>query len=133
MKKILLVTALLTMSLFADFKSIGVEEFKKLQKEGTPVLDIRTAFEWQEVGFIDGSHKATFFSEQGQPLLADFFYTLGTLVKDKSEPFIIYCAHASRTKVLGDGLVAMGFENVYELKGGIENGWIKAGERVIKD
>ena len=133
MKKLLLVTALLTMSLWADFKSIGVEEFKKLQKEGTPVLDIRTQSEWKDFGMIEGAHKATFFSEQGQPLLADFFYTLGTLVKDKNEPFIIYCAHASRTDVLGQGLVQMGFENVYELKDGIENGWIKAGEKVVKE
>jgi len=26
----------------------------------------------------------------------------------------------------------MGFENVYELKGGIENGWLKAGKSVVK-
>ena len=133
MNKILIVTALLTMSLFAEFKSVEATEFKKLQKDGVPVLDIRTEYEWKEFGVIDGSHKATFFSEQGQPMLADFFYTLGTLVKDKSEPFIIYCAHASRTEVLGEGLVGMGFTNVYELKGGIENGWIKKGEKVIKE
>ncbi|CAA6807307.1 MAG: Rhodanese family protein [uncultured Sulfurovum sp.] len=133
MRKILLATVLLSMSLFAEFKSIGVDEFKKFQKEGVPVLDIRTEFEWKDIGLIEGSHKATFFSEQGQPLLAEFFFTLGTLVKDKSEPFIIYCAHASRTKVLGEGLIAMGFENVYELKDGIELGWIKKGEKVIKD
>lgn len=132
MKKILLATLFLSMSLFAEFKSIAADEFKKLQKEGTPVLDIRTQGEWDEIGIIEGSHKATFFNEQGQPLLADFFFTLGTLVKDKSEPFIIYCAHASRTKVLGEGLVSMGFQNVYELKDGIENGWIKAGEKVVK-
>lgn len=132
MKKILLVTVMLSMTLFAEFKSIGVDEFKKLQKEGTPVFDIRTPTEWQDIGVIEGSIKATFFSEQGQPLLADFFYTLGTLVKDKSQPFIIYCAHASRTEVLGEGLAQMGFEKVYELKGGVENGWLKAGEKLVK-
>ncbi|CAA6823696.1 MAG: Sulfurtransferase [uncultured Sulfurovum sp.] len=132
MKKILLILMMLHVMLFAEFKSIGVEEFKKLQKEGIAVFDIRTPMEWQDIGVIEGSIKATFFSEQGQPLLADFFYTLGTLVKDKSQPFIIYCAHASRTQSLGQGLMAMGFENVYELKDGIENGWIKAGEKVVK-
>ena len=132
MKKIILATLLLSMSLIAEFKTIEATELKKLQKEGLPVIDIRTESEWKDTGIIEGAVKATFFSEQGQPLLADFFYTLGTLVKDKSEPFIIYCAHASRTEALSKGLMSMGFENVYELKGGIENGWIKVGEKVVK-
>jgi len=132
MKKIVLIIALMSMSLFAEFRSIDMAEFKKMQKEGVPVIDIRTEMEWQDIGIIKGSHLATFFNEQGQPLLADFFYTLGTLVEDKSKPFIIYCAHASRTEVLGQGLAQMGFEKVYELKDGIENGWIKNGGAVQK-
>ena len=132
MKKVLLLIAILNMSLFGEFKSIEVAEFKKLQKEGLSVIDIRTEGEWKDTGIIKGAHKMTFFSEQGQPLLADFFFDLGLLVEDKTTPFIIYCAHASRTASLGQGLIQMGFENVYELKGGIENGWIKAGEKVVK-
>ncbi len=133
MKKIILATLLLSMGLFADFKSVDVPEFKKLQKEGVLVIDIRTQSEWKDIGIIEGVHKMTFFSENGQPLLADWFFELGRLVEDKSTPFIIYCAHASRTKALGQGLIEMGFKNVYELKDGIENGWIKAGEKVLKD
>jgi len=132
MKKILATLALLTITLFADFKTIGVEEFEKLQKEGLPVIDIRTEGEWKETGIIEGSHKITFFSEKGQALLADWFFEVGHLVKDKKTPFIIYCAHASRSKSLGEGLIGMGFETVYELKGGIENGWIKLGKSVKK-
>ena len=132
MKKILLTIALLTVTVFADFKTIDVAEFEKLQKEGLPVIDIRTAQEWNTTGIIEGAHKITFFSEKGQPLLADWFFEMGHLLKEKKEPFIIYCAHASRTKALGEGLVSMGFENVYELKGGIENGWIKAGKKTVE-
>jgi len=132
MKKIILATLLLSMSLFADFKTIDVKEFKKLQKEGLPVIDIRTEGEWNTTGIIEGANKITFFSENGQPLLADWFFEVGHLVKDKKTPFIIYCAHANRTQALGEGLIQMGFETVYELKGGIENGWIKAGEKTVK-
>jgi len=132
MKKILLTLALLSATLFADFKTIDVAEFEKLQKEGVPVIDIRTAQEWKDTGIIEGAHKITFFSERGQPLLADWFFEVGHLVKDKKTPFIIYCAHASRSKSLGKGLESMGFENVYELKGGIENGWIKAGKKTVE-
>ena len=132
MNKILLTIALLTVTLFAEFKTIDVTELEKLQKEGLPVIDIRTAQEWKDTGIIEGAYKITFFSEKGQPLLADWFFEVGHLIKDKKEPFIIYCAHASRTKALGEGLVSMGFENVYELKGGIENGWIKAGKKTVE-
>jgi len=133
MKKILLIIVLLNMGLFADFKTIDVTEFKKLQKEGVLVIDIRTQYEWETTGIIEGSRKMTFFSEQGQPLFADWFFELGQTIKDKSEPFIIYCAHASRTKELGNFLNQEGFENIYELKDGIEAGWIKAGEKVVKE
>ena len=132
MKKLLLIAGLLSTVLFAEFKTIGVAEFEKLQAKGIPVIDIRTPMEWKQTGIIEGAHKMMFFSPQGQPDLAGWFFELGHLVKDKKEPIIIYCAHANRTKSLGEGLTQMGFENVYELKGGIENGWIKAGKKTVK-
>ena len=132
MKKILLIVTILSLSLFAEFKTVDVSEFEKLQKEGFPVIDIRTPNEWNTTGIIEGSHKITFFNERGQPLLAEWFFELGHLLKDRKAPFIIYCAHASRTQSLGEGLTQMGFENVYQLKDGIENGWIKAGKKTVK-
>jgi len=132
MKKILLVVAILTANLLADFKSIETKEFEKLKADGVPIIDIRTKQEWKDTGIIEGSHKITFFNERGQPLLADWFFEVGHLIKDKKAPLIIYCAHANRSKSLGEGLIQMGFENVYELKGGIENGWIKLGKKVVK-
>jgi len=132
MKKILLIAGLLSVSLFAEFKTIGIAEFEKLQAKGMPVIDIRTPGEWKETGIIKDAHKMMFFTPNGQPDLASWFFELGHLVKDKKEPIIIYCAHANRTKSLGEGLTQMGFENVYELKDGIENGWIKAGKKTVK-
>ena len=133
MKKLLWAVSLLTITLFADFKTIDIAEFEKLKAKDIPVIDIRTPAEWNATGIIEGSHKITFFDEKGQPLLSDWFFEVGHLLKDKKEPFIIYCAHASRSQYLGKGLIGMGFENVYELKGGIENGWIKAGKKVVKE
>ncbi len=132
MKKLLFITALLSTMLFAQLKSIDATELEKMQAKGVPVIDIRTPMEWKQTGIIKGAHKMMFFTPNGQPDLAGWFYELGHIVKDKKQPFIIYCAHANRTKALGDGLVQMGFENVYELKGGIENGWIKAGKPTVK-
>ncbi len=133
MKIFLLITTILTLNLFADFKTLDTAEFEKLKKEGVPVIDIRTPMEWKDRGTIEGAYKITFFNEKGVPLLADWFFQVGHILKDKKAPLIIYCAHASRTKSLGEGLVNMGFENIYELKGGIENGWIKKGKPTIKE
>ena len=132
MKKILSLLTILSVTLIADFKTIDIVEFEKLQKEGLPIIDIRTPEEWKTTGIIKGAHKIMFFTPQGQPNLTDWFFELGHLIKDKKSPFIIYCAHASRTKVLGEGLIGMGFENIYELKGGIENGWIKDGKKTVE-
>jgi len=132
MKKILLITALLGTSLFADFKTVDANTFEKLMAKGYPTIDIRTPMEWKQTGIIKGAHKMMFFTPQGQPDLAQWFFELGHLVKDKKQPLLIYCAHANRSNVLGKGLEQMGFENVYELKGGIENGWMKAGKKTVK-
>ena len=132
MKKFLLIAGLLSTVLFADFKTVGVDEFAKLQAKGYPVIDIRTPGEWKEIGIIKGAHKMMFFTPNGQPDLAGWFFELGHLVKDKKEPILLYCAHANRSKSLGQGLSQMGFEHVYELKDGIENGWIKAGKKTVK-
>ena len=132
MKKLLLIAGLLSTSLFAEFKTVDADEFAKLQAKGYPVIDIRTPMEWKQTGIIEGAHKMMFFTPKGEPDLAQWFFDLGHLVKDKKEPILIYCAHANRSKSLAQGLDQMGFENVYELKGGIENGWIKAGKKTVK-
>ena len=132
MKKFLLIAGFLSTALFAEFKTVDVTEFEKLKAQGIPVIDIRTPMEWKQTGIIEGAHKMMFFTPHGQPDLAGWFFELGHLVKSKKEPILIYCAHANRTKSLGEGLTQMGFENVYELKDGIENGWIKAGKKTVK-
>jgi len=124
--------ALLSVSLFADFKTVDADAFEKLMAKGYVTIDIRTPMEWKQTGIIKGAHKMMFFTPNGQPDLAQWFFDLGHLVKDKKEPLLIYCAHANRSKVLGEGLKQMGFEHVYELEGGIENGWIKAGKKTVK-
>jgi len=133
MKKIALALAVLSVALMAEFTAIDNETLEKMQAQGVPVIDIRTPGEWKHTGIIKGAHKMMFFDQRGQVDAPGWMYKLGTLVKDKNKPFIIYCAHANRTKMLGDWLTkGMGFKKVYELKGGIENGWLKAGKPTVK-
>jgi rhodanese-related sulfurtransferase len=96
------------------------------------VIDIRTPGEWNKTGIIKGAYKMMFFTPRGEADLSNWFFDLGHLIKNRKEPFVIYCAHANRTQSLGKGLEKMGFKHVYELQGGIENGWIKAGKPTIK-
>ena len=132
MKKVLIILLLATYTLMAEFKSIDAKELLKLQKQGVPIIDIRTPQEWQSRGIIKGAKKMMFFTPNGGADVANFMFNLGALIKDKSKPFIIYCAHANRTKELGKWLDKLGFKKVYELDGGIEYGWIDKGFKVEK-
>ncbi len=126
MKRILLSVIAASLSLFAEFRAIDADTLVKMRDAGVPVIDIRTPAEWQQTGIIKGAHKMMFFDERGQVNAPEWMYRLGTIVNDKSKPFIIYCAHANRTKLVGEWLSnQMGFQKVYELRGGIENGWLK--------
>jgi rhodanese-related sulfurtransferase len=119
---------LATISLMANLKEIDEKELLKMQQNGVVVIDIRTPQEWKQRGIIKGAHTIMFFTPDGQADIGNFMFKLGNLIKNKQEPFIIYCAHANRTKTLGKWLTKdMGFSNVYELKGGIEYGWIDKG------
>ena len=55
------------------------------------------------------------------------------VVKDKNQTFVIYCAHANRTKMVGDFLSKqLGYKDVYELTGGINYGWIDKGMKTVE-
>jgi len=133
MKKTLLIFAALTVGAMAKFTTIDNAMLEKMEAQGIPVIDIRTPGEWKTTGIIKGAHKMMFFNEKGQPDMGNWFFELGHLIKDKDQPFIVYCAHANRSKALGQFLdKQLGFKKVFELKGGIEHGWIKAGKPTVK-
>jgi rhodanese-related sulfurtransferase len=118
---------------FAEFKDVDANTLVAMQKKGVPIIDIRTPEEWKARGIIPGAHPIMFFDRNRKPHAREWLIKLSKLVKDKKSPFIIYCAHANRTKAVGKWLTQkMGFQNVYELKGGIEYGWIDKGKKTIK-
>jgi rhodanese-related sulfurtransferase len=132
-KNILLGLAVATVATFADFKDVDENQLIEMQKKGVPVIDIRTPREWQSRGIIPNAHPIMFFDSNGKPHTKEWFAKASKFIKNKNTPFIIYCAHANRTKALGKWLTQkMGFKNVYELKGGIEYGWIDKGKKTVK-
>jgi len=118
---------------FGPFKSLSTREFQQKKEEGFTVIDIRRADEWEADGIIEGSHKITFFDRFGEFDYDAFMEAFEKVVTSKEQPFIMYCAHASRTKeachIMGSQL---GYENVYELDGGINWGWIDKGLETVK-
>jgi len=133
MKKILVILAALTLAIQAGFQSIDADTLLKMQAKGVPVIDIRTPQEWKERGIIKGAHLMMFFDEQGRPHVEEWMKEFTALIKDKKTSLILYCAHANRSKAVGHWLSEkMGYEKVYELKGGIEYGWRDLGKPVVK-
>ena len=132
-KSILLGIAITTATLLADFKAVDANQLVAMQKKGVPVIDIRTPSEWKSRGIIPNAYPVMFFDSNGKPHAKEWFAKVGKLLKSKESPFIIYCAHANRTKAVGKWLTQkMGFKNVYELKGGIEYGWIDKGRKTVR-
>ncbi|WP_292658671.1 rhodanese-like domain-containing protein [Nitratifractor sp.] len=124
MQKTLILFVVLTWTIQAGFQSIDAKTLQKMQARGVPVIDIRTPAEWQQRGIIKGAHLLMFFDERGRPHVREWLEKFTQIVKDKKSPFILYCAHANRSKAVGQWLSEkLGYEKVYELKGGIEYGW----------
>ncbi len=131
MRRILTAILLLSVFAMAKFSGIDAQKMIEMQKEGVPVIDIRTPQEWKEKGIIKGAHLIMFFDADGKDHAREFLQKLNQLVKDKNQPFIIYCAHSNRTKAVGKWLSdRLGYKNVYELTGGIEYGWRDKGKSV---
>jgi len=117
----------------ASLADVDETKLEELMKKGTIVIDVRTPQEWKQTGIIDGAHKIMFFDVQGQAHAQEWMGEIEKLGIKKDTPFVIYCAHANRTKAIGNWLVnQLGYTNVMELKGGIEYGWIDKGKKTTK-
>lgn len=118
---------------FGPFKSLSTKEFQQKKAEGCAIIDVRRSDEWSEYGIIEGSHKITFFDEAGYYDLDAFLEAFTQVVENLEQPFILVCAHANRTKSIGEIMgLKLGYKNVYELDGGINWGWIDKGFETVK-
>jgi rhodanese-related sulfurtransferase len=132
MLKIFLSLSFFMVSLFADLKEIDNNQLLEMQKKGVEIIDIRRVDEWEKTGVINGAKMLTFFDEKGNYDMAKWLNDFSQIVKDKNTTFIIYCAHANRTKMVGNFLnKELKYSNVYELAGGINYGWIDKGMKTV--
>jgi rhodanese-related sulfurtransferase len=132
-KKFLFILLVGVNVMMAQIKSVDDNELVELMKNGTVVIDIRREDEFVHYGIIEGSHTITFFDEMGNYDAQGFVDSLEKLLKNKDELFVILCAHANRTKVIGDFLQnQVGYTNVHELEGGINYGWLDKGKQTVR-
>jgi rhodanese-related sulfurtransferase len=131
----ILMSAILTSSVFAEFLTIDTEKMQVFLKDKSAIfIDIRRVDEFKQYGIIENSHKLTFFDNRGEYDIDKWMSKFIKIVKNKEQPFVLICAHANRTKIVGNFLSTQaGYKNVYDLEGGINYGWIDKGLQTIKE
>ena len=82
-----------------------------ITKQKVQLIDVRTPEEYNS-GHIEYAENIDFYSGK---------FTTEFNKLDKEEPIYIYCRSGSRSKQTGAKLSAMGFKEIYDLKGGILN------------
>ena len=93
-------------------KLLSPEEFKaQAENKNVQLVDVRTSAEFNG-GHIKGAKNIDFFSGK-------FNVELNKLNKDKA--VYVYCRSGSRSRQTSKKLEAMGFTEIYDLKGGILN------------
>ncbi|CAB5498781.1 hypothetical protein AZO1586I_389 [Bathymodiolus thermophilus thioautotrophic gill symbiont] len=133
MKKLILIVSLLSLEIQADFTTLSTTEVQAKIKQGVAIIDVRRQDEYARYGIIPDAYKLTFFDKKNNYNTKQWLKDLSSIVKTKDTPFILVCAHANRTKIIGKLLgKKIGYKNVFELDGGINYGWIDKGLSTTK-
>lgn len=105
-----------TLPVAKGFRTVTPSEAQQLinSRKGLVMIDVRTPQELAN-GVIKGSHNVPLW-----PVMQ------GKLNLPKDTPLLVICAVGGRSYAAGQALVKWGFQEVYNLKGGID-GWKQAG------
>jgi len=118
MKIILILSLLLMGKIFA--LDANKQNILKLQKQHTPIIDIRTSNEWKSTGIIPNALKITFFDAYGG-INQQFLKELKKHHINKNSKFAIICRTGHRSKIAKEILNKSGYNNIIDLKGGMFN------------
>jgi len=116
MKYVFSLLLLVSFLLHAEYKKVPFSTELITQK--VPIVDIRTAPEWEETGVVKGTIAITFFSELGQYDIPAFLKELNAKV-DTSKEFALICRTGSRTGMVGTFLSDKLKYKVLDIQGGI--------------
>ncbi len=100
---------LLPMLLMQHFSVMqNVNEFTATLEKGYTLVDVRTPEEFSQ-GAIAGAKNIS---------VTSFNFPLEITKLDKEKPVLIYCKSGSRSARAAVAMKALGFDQIYELKGG---------------
>ncbi|MCI8654910.1 MAG: rhodanese-like domain-containing protein [Clostridia bacterium] len=94
-----------------DAIEIEYTELKERVKTGAILLDVRSAQEYQE-GHLEGAMLIPEY-EIGK--------NIEKILQDKHQEIIVYCTSGSRSKKACRTMKLKGYDNLYDLKGGLDN------------
>ena len=99
-------------------KEIGIDEaYSALQSDQPPlVVDVRERDEFEEGAIKDAVHVPRGYLE----------LRIEDVVRDRSQPIVLYCAGGARSALAARSLEELGYENVNSLAGGF-GAWKNAG------
>ena len=92
---------------------------EKMIEDNITMIDVRRPEEWNRTGVIKNIHLLTFFDEYGNYDLENWMNQFQKIVTSKDQTFVLVCAHARRTKIIGDFLIEQGYKNTSHLFGGM--------------
>lgn len=131
MRKFFIAALLLAASLVrAEVIDVDSAELAKLAASGVPIIDIRTAPEWQETGVLAGSRLITLFDERGNADPAVWLKKVQAVAGPK-QPVVVICRSGNRTKAASRLLSEQaGYAKVYNVKNGIR-AWATEGRPLV--
>lgn len=92
---------------------------EKMIDDDIVMIDIRREDEWLRTGLIKNAHTLTFFDEYGNHTIENWMKEFRKLVTSQSQTFVLICAHARRTRSVGNFLIEQGYKNASHLFGGM--------------
>lgn len=117
---------LMAFSAAAEVVDIDNAELARLSAAGVPLIDIRTAGEWQESGVVAGSKLITYVDERGHVDLPAWLAKVQGVAKP-DQPVIVICRSGNRTRAASQFLSEQaGYRTVYNVKGGVR-AWVSDG------
>lgn len=83
------------------------------------MIDVRREDEFKRTGVIKNAHLMTFFDEYGNHNVENWMNEFKKIVISKDQTFVLICAHANRTRTIGNFLIEQGYKNTAHLFGGM--------------
>ena len=92
---------------------------EKMINDNVVMIDVRRVDEWQRTGVVKNAYLMTFFDEYGQHDVKNWMKEFEKIVTPKDQTFVLICAHANRTRTIGNFLIEQGYKNCAHLFGGM--------------